>query len=113
MPTSDDLQHSISTRQLTMIGIGKAIGVRLLVGGGKEIPQRGRTSPLPTPSDLVTILVTHMLAGLSTAAERTVAAHTAPSEQSATVWAHPHLIGDADGISYAVQARAMELRTWR
>ncbi|MGW4767743.1 hypothetical protein ACWEO2_06820 [Nocardia sp. NPDC004278] len=65
VPTSDDLQHGINTRQLTMIGIGKAIGARLFVGDGKEIAAAGPDITFAhPPSDLVTI---YMLAELSTA----------------------------------------------
>lgn len=144
MPTSEDLQHSINTRQLTMIGIGNAIGA-LFVDSGKEIAAAGPDIAFAyLPSGLVTILVIHMLAELSTVVPEAgpffelrlprtqspgptgfAVAHgnrfpnaqwwhtPTPSEQSAMVWVHPDLIGDADGIPYAVRARAMELWTWR
>ncbi|MEU7765455.1 amino acid permease [Nocardia sp. NPDC049190] len=72
MPTSGNLQHSINTRQLTMIGIGGVIGAGLFVGSGKAISAVGPGIVLVYLfTGLVIILVMRMLAELATASPET------------------------------------------
>ncbi|MGO4617288.1 amino acid permease [Nocardia sp. 2YAB30] len=72
MPTSGNLQRSINTRQLTMIGIGGVIGAGLFVGSGKAIAAAGPGIVFVyLLTGLVIILVMRMLAELATASPET------------------------------------------
>ncbi|WP_328400010.1 amino acid permease [Nocardia sp. NBC_00403] len=66
--TSRPLEHTINTRQLTMIGIGGVIGAGLFVGSGKVISSAGPGIVFVyLGTGLVVILVMRMLAELATA----------------------------------------------
>ncbi|WP_218019499.1 amino acid permease [Nocardia arthritidis] len=76
MPTSlsnsETLDHSISTRQMTMIGIGGVIGAGLFVGSGRAISSVGPGIVLVYLfTGLLIILVMRMLAELATASPDT------------------------------------------
>ncbi|MEV6429733.1 amino acid permease [Nocardia sp. NPDC051463] len=65
---SEQLEHTINTRQLTMIGIGGVIGAGLFVGSGKAISSAGPGIVFVyLGTGLVVILVMRMLAELATA----------------------------------------------
>ncbi|QSE94941.1 amino acid permease [Rhodococcus pseudokoreensis] len=70
--SSENLEHSINTRQLTMIGIGGVIGAGLFVGSGKAISSAGPGIVLVYLfTGLLIILVMRMLAELATASPET------------------------------------------
>lgn len=72
LSSSENLKHSINTRQLTMIGIGGVIGAGLFVGSGKAISSAGPGIVLVYLfTGLVIILVMRMLAELATASPET------------------------------------------
>ncbi|WP_245718123.1 amino acid permease [Nocardia miyunensis] len=72
LPDSGNLKSTISTRQLTMIGIGGVIGAGLFVGSGKAISSAGPGIVLVyLITGLVVILVMRMLAELATASPET------------------------------------------
>jgi gamma-aminobutyrate permease len=69
---SQDLKHSINTRQLTMIGIGGVIGAGLFVGSGSVIASAGPGVVFVyLLVGLIVILVMRMLAELATASPET------------------------------------------
>ena len=66
--TSSPLRHALSTRQLTMIGLGGVIGAGLFVGSGKAISSAGPGVVLVyAATGVVVILVMRMLAELAVA----------------------------------------------
>ncbi|MEU6191059.1 amino acid permease [Nocardia sp. NPDC047038] len=72
IPPTRNLQHTITTRQLTMIGIGGVIGAGLFVGSGTAIAAAGPGIVLAyLLTGLVVILVMRMLAELATARPET------------------------------------------
>ncbi|MFG3619436.1 amino acid permease [Nocardia sp. NPDC047654] len=72
IPPAGNLNHTINTRQLTMIGIGGVIGAGLFVGSGKAIAAAGPGIVLAyLLTGLIVILVMRMLAELATASPET------------------------------------------
>ncbi|PPJ00347.1 amino acid permease [Nocardia nova] len=68
LSTSENLQRAISTRQMTMIGIGGVIGAGLFVGSGATISAVGPGIVLVyLCTGLLVVLVMRMLAELATA----------------------------------------------